>query len=143
VFSDTNRDGRINHVSIYMGNGKLLHTYRVGVGVTMSNFAGSTWDKTFMGARRVLPANGQAAAAPQPAASTAQPASADSQPASVDSEPATADSQPASVDSQPAAEKAQPRSVKSHVKKHKTTHYTHSKKTRVTDSEEQQGEQEN
>jgi hypothetical protein len=135
VFSDTNRDGRINHVSIYMGNGKLLHTYRVGVGVTISNFAGSTWDKTFMGARRVLPANGQAAAAPQPAASTALPASVDSQPASTDS-------LPASVDSQPAAEKAQPTSVKSHVKKHKASQYTHSKKTRVTDSEEQQGEQE-
>ncbi|MEK8131417.1 C40 family peptidase [Paenibacillus filicis] len=54
VFSDTNRDGRINHVSIYIGNGKLLHTYKVGVGVTISNFKGSTWDKTFVTARRVL-----------------------------------------------------------------------------------------
>jgi cell wall-associated NlpC family hydrolase len=54
VFSDTNRDGKINHVSIYIGNGKLLHTYRVGIGVTISNFAGSTWDKTFVTARRVL-----------------------------------------------------------------------------------------
>lgn len=54
VFSDTNRDGVINHVSIYIGNGKLLHTYRVGVGVTISNFKGSTWDKTYVTARRVL-----------------------------------------------------------------------------------------
>jgi cell wall-associated NlpC family hydrolase len=54
VFSDTNRDGIINHVSIYMGNGKLLHTYKVGVGVTISNFAGSTWDRTFITARRVI-----------------------------------------------------------------------------------------
>ncbi|WP_054972016.1 C40 family peptidase [Paenibacillus sp. A3] len=54
VFSDTNRDGKINHVSIYIGNGKLLHTYRVGVGVTISNFKGSTWDKTFVTARRVI-----------------------------------------------------------------------------------------
>jgi cell wall-associated NlpC family hydrolase len=54
VFSDTNRDGIINHVSIYMGNGKLLHTYRVGIGVTISNFAGSTWDRTFITARRVI-----------------------------------------------------------------------------------------
>ncbi|GIP21039.1 MULTISPECIES: C40 family peptidase [Paenibacillus] len=54
VFSDTNRDGVINHVSIYMGNGKLLHTYRVGVGVTISTFKGSTWDKTYVTARRVL-----------------------------------------------------------------------------------------
>ncbi|MDO3677196.1 C40 family peptidase [Paenibacillus ehimensis] len=54
VFSDTNRDGKINHVSIYIGDGKLLHTYRVGIGVTISNFKGSTWDKTFVTARRVI-----------------------------------------------------------------------------------------
>ncbi|RUT29683.1 NlpC/P60 family protein [Paenibacillus zeisoli] len=54
VFSDTNRDGVINHVSIYIGNGKLLHTYRVGIGVTISTFKGSTWDKTYVTARRVL-----------------------------------------------------------------------------------------
>ncbi|WP_068619825.1 C40 family peptidase [Paenibacillus tuaregi] len=58
VFSDTNRDGVINHVSIYMGNGKLLHTYRVGIGVTISDFAGSAWDRTYVTARRVL-ADGQ------------------------------------------------------------------------------------
>lgn len=54
IFSDTNRDGVINHVSLYIGNGKLLHTYKVGVGVTISTFAGSTWDKTYVTARRVL-----------------------------------------------------------------------------------------
>ncbi|MNV17795.1 Gamma-D-glutamyl-L-lysine endopeptidase [compost metagenome] len=54
VFSDTNRDGVINHVSIYIGNGKLLHTYRVGIGVTISTFKGSAWDKTYVTARRVL-----------------------------------------------------------------------------------------
>jgi cell wall-associated NlpC family hydrolase len=54
VFSDTNKDGVINHVSIYMGDGKLLHTYRKGIGVTISDFDGSTWDKTFVTARRVL-----------------------------------------------------------------------------------------
>lgn len=54
VFSDTNRDGKINHVSIYIGNGKLLHTYRVGIGVTVSTFKGSTWDKTYVTARRVI-----------------------------------------------------------------------------------------
>lgn len=54
VFSDTNRDGKINHVSIYIGNNKLLHTYKVGVGVTISNFKGSTWDKTYVTARRVI-----------------------------------------------------------------------------------------
>nr|WP_145157324.1 C40 family peptidase [Paenibacillus terrae] len=60
VFSDTNHDGVINHVSIYIGNGQLLHTYRVGIGVTVSDFAGSTWDHTFVTARRVISDNGQA-----------------------------------------------------------------------------------
>lgn len=60
VFSDTNHDGVINHVSIYIGNGQLLHTYRVGIGVTISDFAGSAWDKSFVSARRVIPDHGQA-----------------------------------------------------------------------------------
>lgn len=68
VFSDTNRDGIINHVSIYIGDGKLLHTYRVGIGVTISNFAGSTWDRTFVTARRVIPGGGQAPAVSNPPA---------------------------------------------------------------------------
>ncbi|MCD9025376.1 C40 family peptidase [Cohnella silvisoli] len=54
IFSDTNRDGVVNHVSIYMGNGQLLHTYRVGIGVTISKFAGSAWDRTYVTARRVI-----------------------------------------------------------------------------------------
>jgi len=54
VFSDTNKDGKINHVSLYIGDGKLLHTYRVGIGVTISDFEGSTWDRTYVTARRVL-----------------------------------------------------------------------------------------
>ncbi|MBB3126756.1 cell wall-associated NlpC family hydrolase [Paenibacillus rhizosphaerae] len=60
VFSDTNHDGVINHVSIYIGNGQLLHTYSVGIGVTVSDFDGSTWDDTFVTARRVISDNGQA-----------------------------------------------------------------------------------
>ncbi|SDW13238.1 C40 family peptidase [Paenibacillus sp. CF384] len=54
IFSDTNRDGKINHVSIYIGNGKVLQTYRVGIGVTISTFKGSIWDKTFVTARDVI-----------------------------------------------------------------------------------------
>lgn len=68
VFSDTNRDGVINHVAIYMGDGKIIHTYRVGIGVTISNFAGSTWDKTYVTARRVIPNNGQASPVAAPPA---------------------------------------------------------------------------
>jgi hypothetical protein len=59
VFSDTNQDGTINHVSIYIGNGQLLHTYKVGVGVTISSFSGSSWDRTYVTARRLLPSDGQ------------------------------------------------------------------------------------
>jgi hypothetical protein len=70
VFSDTNRDGVINHVSIYIGNGQLLHTYRVGIGVTISTFAGSTWDRTYVTARRVIPSNGQPIAVTTPATPT-------------------------------------------------------------------------
>ncbi|MFC4307265.1 C40 family peptidase [Cohnella boryungensis] len=55
VFSDTNRDGVINHVSLYIGDGKLLHTYRVGIGVTISDFEGSAWDRNYVTARRVIP----------------------------------------------------------------------------------------
>lgn len=64
VFSDTNRDGKINHVSIYMGGDKLLHTYKVGVGVTISDFSGSAWDKTFVTARRVISPSQSEASAP-------------------------------------------------------------------------------
>ncbi|BFH14450.1 C40 family peptidase [Paenibacillus melissococcoides] len=64
VFSDTNRDGKINHVSIYMGEDKILHTYKVGVGVTISDFSGSAWDKTFVTARRVISASKSEASAP-------------------------------------------------------------------------------
>ncbi|MBJ6362655.1 C40 family peptidase [Paenibacillus sp. GCM10012307] len=54
IFSDTDRDGVINHVGIYIGNNKTLHTYRKGIGVTISEFSGSTWDDTFVTARRVI-----------------------------------------------------------------------------------------
>lgn len=64
VFSDTNHDGVINHVSIYIGDGKLLHTYKPGIGVTVSEFKGSAWDHSFVTARRVIPNDGQHEAAP-------------------------------------------------------------------------------
>lgn len=72
VFSDTNHDGVINHVSIYIGDGKLLHTYRVGIGVTISDYEGSTWDKTYVTARRVI--QGDSSNADQAAPAKEQPA---------------------------------------------------------------------
>lgn len=74
VFSDTDRDGTINHVSIYMGNGKLLHTYKVGIGVTISDFKGSIWDETFVTARDVIGGDRQSKGEPQqPADNTSKP----------------------------------------------------------------------
>lgn len=54
IFADTNRDGVINHVAMYIGNDRLLHTYRKGIGVTVTKFKGTIWDKTFKKARRYL-----------------------------------------------------------------------------------------
>ena len=44
--------GKVGHVAIYAGNGKILHTYG-SPGVTYSNFSGY-WEKTYMGAKRVI-----------------------------------------------------------------------------------------
>lgn len=53
VFFDTKRDDRIDHVAIYMGDNKLLHTYKVGIGVTVSNVSGY-WKSSYVGAGRVI-----------------------------------------------------------------------------------------
>ncbi|MDR7314391.1 C40 family peptidase [Brevibacillus nitrificans] len=51
--STTTTNKRITHVAIYAGNNKLLHTYGKP-GVTFTNFKGTSWDKRFVSARRVL-----------------------------------------------------------------------------------------
>lgn len=43
----------ITHVAIYAGNNKILHTYG-RPGVTTSTFRGTSWEKRFVTARRVL-----------------------------------------------------------------------------------------
>lgn len=43
----------IHHVAIYMGNGKILHTYGKP-GVTISNLNSGWWDSHYTTARRVL-----------------------------------------------------------------------------------------
>ncbi|WP_152393716.1 C40 family peptidase [Paenibacillus guangzhouensis] len=54
-FSTTNRNGKgkVNHVAIYAGNGRLLHTYGKP-GVTYSNMNSGIWKKSFVVAKRVL-----------------------------------------------------------------------------------------
>ena len=56
VFFWTSRTGRgkIGHVAIYMGNGKILHTYRKGIGVTVSKLNSKYWSSHYVTARRVL-----------------------------------------------------------------------------------------
>jgi len=44
----------VGHVAIYMGNDRLLHTYREGIGVTMTGFSGTWWEKHYLFARRIL-----------------------------------------------------------------------------------------
>ena len=47
------RRGQVDHVGIYIGGGKFIHTYRRGIGVTISTLSGS-WRSDFLFARRVL-----------------------------------------------------------------------------------------
>jgi cell wall-associated NlpC family hydrolase len=55
LFFDTNRDRRIDHVAVYAGKGKLLHTYKRPIGVTYSRITRDNyWGKTLVTARRVI-----------------------------------------------------------------------------------------
>jgi lipoprotein Spr len=47
------KSNRITHVAIYAGNNKILHTYGKP-GVTFSTFRGTSWEKRFVTAKRVL-----------------------------------------------------------------------------------------
>jgi cell wall-associated NlpC family hydrolase len=44
---------RIGHVAVYLGNGLILHTFRPGIGVTISELNGP-WKERFAQAKRVL-----------------------------------------------------------------------------------------
>lgn len=51
--STKTRSTRITHVAIYAGNNQLLHTYGKP-GVTFTKFTGTSWEKRFVTARRVM-----------------------------------------------------------------------------------------
>lgn len=53
----------IHHVAVYMGNGKILHTYGAP-GVIISDINSGWWDNHYATARRVLPESGQAEPTP-------------------------------------------------------------------------------
>lgn len=44
---------RITHVAIYLGDGKILHTFGAG-GVRVSKFAGTNWEYRFVGGGSVI-----------------------------------------------------------------------------------------
>ncbi len=60
-FKTVETDETTNHVGIYLGGNQIIHTYKVGVGVTISDLWGASWGDAFVGARRVIPASGIAA----------------------------------------------------------------------------------
>lgn len=49
-YSGVNKStARITHTGIYLGNGKILHTYsNAGGGVTISDIAGKHWEYRFL-----------------------------------------------------------------------------------------------
>jgi lipoprotein Spr len=53
-FSTSSSGNKIAHVAIYAGNGKILHTYKKGVGVTMTSLNSTFWKKHYKTARRVI-----------------------------------------------------------------------------------------
>lgn len=51
---------KVRHVGIYMGDGKILHTYEPGIGVVVSNIhhdekEGEYWYQNYLFAKRVIP----------------------------------------------------------------------------------------
>lgn len=58
VFFDFNGDGTMNHVAMYIGDNRMIHTYKVGVGVAITPLWGSWWGNRYAKARRMLPESG-------------------------------------------------------------------------------------
>jgi cell wall-associated NlpC family hydrolase len=54
VFFDTNNSGQVNHVGFYVGEGRFIHAPSTGNTIRLDKLAQNYWQKTFIGARRVL-----------------------------------------------------------------------------------------
>jgi len=52
IFSDTDNDGSVNHVGIYIGNGKMIHAPRTGDVVKISDINNSFYKKAYVASRR-------------------------------------------------------------------------------------------
>jgi cell wall-associated NlpC family hydrolase len=54
VFFSTNRDGKVSHVGIYVGNGRFIHAPGRGKKVSVDSVSGSYYVKRYAGARTYL-----------------------------------------------------------------------------------------
>ncbi len=54
VFFATNGRGRVSHAGIYVGEGRFVHAPSTGGTVRLDDLADGYWQKTYLGARRVL-----------------------------------------------------------------------------------------
>ena len=54
IFSSTDGTGNVTHVSIYSGNGKMIHAPRSGKNVEEVSMNTTYWNNTYVGARRIL-----------------------------------------------------------------------------------------
>ena len=54
IFSSTDGTGNITHVSIYSGNGKMIHAPRSGKNVEEISMSTTYWSNAYVGARRIL-----------------------------------------------------------------------------------------
>lgn len=52
IFSDTDNNGSVNHVGIYIGNGKMIHSPKTGDVVKISGINNSFYKKAYVTARR-------------------------------------------------------------------------------------------
>ena len=54
IFSSTDGTGGVSHVSIYVGNGEMIHAPRTGKNVCKVSINNSYWSKAYLYAKRVL-----------------------------------------------------------------------------------------
>lgn len=54
VFFTTNKSKVVNHVGIYIGNGKFIHAPGKGKKVTIANLENNYWKRVYRGARKYL-----------------------------------------------------------------------------------------
>lgn len=54
LFSSTRSDRVITHVGIYIGDGKMIHSPNSGKDVEISDISSNYWEKSYVGAKRVL-----------------------------------------------------------------------------------------